>query len=53
LATNGTYEGATLTAADGVVLVRADAASYCIQTGVGAAVQHEMGPGGSPQTGPC
>ena len=53
MAANGTYEGATLTAADGAVLVRADASSYCIQTGVGTAVEHETGPGGSPRPGAC
>jgi hypothetical protein len=53
MAANGTYQGATLTAADDVVLVRADAAAYCIETGVGAAVEHEAGPGGSPQPGAC
>ena len=53
MAANGTYEGATLTAADGAVLVRADAASYCIETGVGTAVEHETGPGGSPRPGAC
>jgi hypothetical protein len=52
-AANATYAGATLTAAEEVVLVRADAASYCIQTGVGASVRHEPGPGGSVQPGPC
>ena len=50
---NGTDQGATFTAVDDVVLVRADAAAYCIETGVGAAVEHEAGPGGSPQPGAC
>jgi hypothetical protein len=52
-ATTGTYEGASLPPSFGVTLVRADASSYCLQTGAGAAVQHENGPGGSPQPGPC
>lgn len=46
---NGTYVGATLPPGSGVVLVRADAASYCLQSGN----EHEDGPGGQPQPGPC
>jgi hypothetical protein len=34
-------------------LVRADAASYCVQTQRGPLVLHEIGPGGSPTIGPC
>ncbi|TML02841.1 MAG: hypothetical protein E6G36_10890 [Actinobacteria bacterium] len=52
-AENDTYAGATLPPAFGVTLVRADAASYCLQAGVGAAVQHFTGPGGTPAAGPC
>jgi hypothetical protein len=47
----GSYAGAPL--APGMVLVRADAASYCVQTQRGSLVQHEDGPGGSPAMGPC
>ncbi|MGI8421409.1 MAG: hypothetical protein ACR2MU_03980 [Gaiellaceae bacterium] len=43
----GTYLGAP--AMPGVTLVRADPASYCIQTATG----HENGPGGTPVAGPC
>jgi hypothetical protein len=50
---NATYAGAALPPAFGVRVVRADAASYCLQAGVGAAVQHYAGPGGSPAAGPC
>ena len=46
---NQTYVGATLPAGSGVVLVRADATSYCLQDGN----EHEVGPGGTPQPGPC
>lgn len=46
----GSYAGAQLAA--GMVLVRADAASYCVQTR-GPVVRHEIGPGGSPALGPC
>jgi hypothetical protein len=46
---NGTYAGVTLPPGTGVVLVRADAASYCLQTGD----EHEDGPGGQPQAGGC
>ena len=52
-AENGTYAGATLPASFGVVLVRADASSYCLQSGSGAAVEHEFGPGGSAAPGGC
>ena len=51
MATTGTYAGAAVPT--GVVLVRADASSYCLQAGAGAAVQHLAGPGGSPAPGPC
>jgi hypothetical protein len=47
----GSYAGARL--ASGMVLVRADVASYCVQTQQGPLVQHETGPGGSPAVGPC
>ena len=46
---NHTYAGATLPPGSGVVLVRADATSYCLQSGS----EHEDGPGGTPQPGPC
>src|SRR5262245_7784974 len=52
-AANGTYTGATLPPGSGVVLVRADAGGYCLQTPPGSALEHELGPGGSPQPGPC
>jgi uncharacterized protein (UPF0333 family) len=48
-AQNGTYAGATLPVGTGVTLVRADAYSYCLQAGD----EHETGPGGQPQPGPC
>ena len=52
-AENGTYVGATLPTAFGVAVVRADAASYCLQSGAGATVRHLLGPGGNPAAGPC
>jgi hypothetical protein len=48
-AQSGTYAGATLPPGSGVVLVRSDATSYCLQAGA----EHENGPGGQPQPGPC
>jgi hypothetical protein len=51
-AVSGTY-AATSLAGFGVTLVRADAVSYCIQAGIGNAVQHQSGPGGSSLPGPC
>jgi hypothetical protein len=50
---HGTYAGATLQGVFGVTLARADATSYCLQTGAGETAQHETGPGGSPAPGPC
>jgi hypothetical protein len=52
-AANGTYAGATLPPGSGVVVARADTSGYCLQTSPGGAVEHEVGPGGSPQPGPC
>jgi type II secretory pathway pseudopilin PulG len=52
-AENATYVGATLPPSFGVTLVRADGASYCLQTGVGASAQHFAGPGGAAAAGPC
>jgi uncharacterized protein (UPF0333 family) len=46
---SGTYAGATLPVGTGVVLVSADAYSYCLQAGD----EHEDGPGGQPQPGAC
>jgi hypothetical protein len=46
---NQTYVGATLPPGSAVTLVTADATSYCLQSGE----QHEVGPGGTPQPGPC
>ncbi|HEY2073570.1 MAG TPA: hypothetical protein VGG88_08350 [Gaiellaceae bacterium] len=50
-AQNSTFAGATLPPGTGVVLVRADATSYCLQTPAGD--QHETGPGGTAQPGAC
>jgi hypothetical protein len=52
-AQNGTYAGAVVPPNLGVILGRADAASYCLQAGTGATAQHLIGPGGSPQPGAC
>ena len=52
-AEHATYAGAVLPPAFGVTVARADAASYCLQAGVGTTVQHFTGPGGTPATGPC
>jgi hypothetical protein len=52
-AESGTYVGATLPASFGVTLARADASSYCLQAGTGAATQHLAGPGGRPAAGGC
>jgi hypothetical protein len=52
-AEHATYAGAVLPPAFGVAVMRADAASYCLQAGVGQTVQHYVGPGGTPAAGPC
>jgi hypothetical protein len=51
-ALNGTYAGTDL-GGFGVTLVRADAASYCIQAGSGPSLMHLAGPGGTPTAGRC
>lgn len=48
-AANATYAGAALPTGSGVALVRADATSYCLQSGT----EHLDGPGGAVQPGPC
>jgi type II secretory pathway pseudopilin PulG len=48
-----TYAGAVLPPSFGVTLVRADAATYCLQGGVGGSVQHFVGPAGPAAAGPC
>jgi hypothetical protein len=53
-ASAGTYAGAALPPGSGLVLVRADASSYCLQTAPGVTtLEHETGPGGQVQPGPC
>jgi type II secretory pathway pseudopilin PulG len=52
-AQNGTYAGATLSPSFGVTLVRADAATYCVQAGIDTAVTHFDGPNGATVSGPC
>ena len=46
---NHTYVGATLPPGTGVVLAQVGPTSYCLQDGN----EHELGPGGTPQHGPC
>jgi hypothetical protein len=49
-----TYEGATLSPGYNVLVMRADATSYCLQAGSGTTVQHIAGPGAvMPAPGPC
>ena len=48
-ADNDTYAGVTLPPVYGITVVRADATSFCLQGGT----EHEVGPGGRPQPGPC
>jgi hypothetical protein len=51
-AATGSYAGTSL-GGFGVQLIRADAASYCIQSGAGPSLEHEQGPDGSPAPGGC
>jgi hypothetical protein len=51
---NGSYAGATLPPGSGVVLVRSDASSYCLQaSGADGSASHEDGPGGTALAGAC
>lgn len=52
-AEHATYAGASVPPSFGVTLVRADASSYCLQTGLGSAAQHLTGPGGAAAAGSC
>jgi len=52
-AENATYAGAALPPSFGMTLMRADAASYCLQAGTGTTVQHFIGPAGPTAAGPC
>ena len=47
----GSYAGTHVTAP--ITLVRADAASYCIQVVRGVLARHVTGPGGTLVAGPC
>jgi hypothetical protein len=46
---NGTYDGLTLPPIYGITVARTDATSFCLESGN----EHETGPGGEPQPGPC
>jgi hypothetical protein len=52
-AETGTYAGVAVAPGYGVVVVRADAVSYCVQAGAGTTSQHLAGPNGVPAAGPC
>ena len=52
-AQSGTYAGAALDPSYQVTLARADSTSYCLQAGIGTGMQHETGPAGTVQPGPC
>jgi hypothetical protein len=51
-ALNGTYAVSSLGGL-GVRLARADAGSYCLESGAGPALAHLTGPGGTPAPGGC
>jgi len=48
-ADHGTYAGVTLPPVYGIAVVRADAASFCLQSGA----EHQVGTVGPAQPGPC
>jgi hypothetical protein len=50
---HGTYEGVTLAPGYNVALRRADASSYCLESGSGSTAQHLNGPAGAVEPGPC
>lgn len=50
---HATYAGATVPPSFGVTLVRADATSYCLQTGVDTSARHYSGPNGAAAAGSC
>lgn len=52
-AEHATYAGALLPPVYGVVVVRADETSYCLQADTGDSAKHVIGPGGTPAPGPC
>jgi hypothetical protein len=53
-ATDGTYANAPLPPGSGVVLIRGDATSYCLQTVPGLTpVEHKTGPNGQVLPGAC
>jgi hypothetical protein len=53
-AQSGSYAGATLPPGSGVVLVRSDATTYCLQaTAADGTASHEDGPGGTALPGAC
>jgi hypothetical protein len=52
-AESGTYVGTDLRGFGGVVLARADAATYCVQAGVGPALMHQASTDGAPAPGAC
>ena len=52
-AENATYAGASVPPSFGVTLVRAEASTYCLQTGIGEAARHFAGPDGAAAAGPC
>jgi hypothetical protein len=51
LQATGSYVAAAMP--DGAALVRADAASYCVQVGPPGTVSHLAGPSSAPTAGPC
>jgi hypothetical protein len=51
-ALNGTYAASSLGGL-GVRLARADASSYCLESGTGPTLAHLAGPGGTPAPGGC
>jgi hypothetical protein len=48
-ADHGTYAGVTLPPVYAITVVRADATSFCLQSGA----EHQVGPAGPAQPGPC
>ena len=52
-AENGTFVGATVTGAQGVTLLHAEPATFCLQVATDTRVLYDAGPGGTLSGRPC
>jgi hypothetical protein len=52
-AEEGTFVGATLTGVQGVTLLHAETATFCLRIASSGGVLYDAGPGGTPSANPC